>query len=162
MGFRPSPNGTYGSKQPANKGIEGLVGRWLVRLARRRRRSVARNGVLALTTVGARTGLQRTSPVGYFVDGDGWIIWATAAGAKNHPAWYFNLAADRDSAVIEVAGRRIPVTATQLDAGAADAKMAALLATSNAVMRRRFAGYRAATDRVIPVIRLSPRVDAPP
>lgn len=49
------------------------------------------------------------------------------------------------------------MTATQLDAADADAKMAELLAGANAVMRRRFAGYKAATDRVIPVIRLSPR-----
>lgn len=86
MGFEASPNGTYGARQPGNKGIEGFTGRWLVRFARRSRKSVARNGVLALTTVGARTGLERTSPVGYFVDGDGWIVWATAgAGGSTRP-----------------------------------------------------------------------------
>ncbi len=155
MAFPVSPNGTYGNRQPGNKGLEGFVGRYLIRHARKSRKAAARNGVLALSTVGARTGLKRTSPVGYFVDGDGWIIWATAAGAKNHPAWYCNLAANPDRVVIELSGQRIPVIATQLDSADAEAKITEMLATSNALMRRRLIRYRAATDRAIPIIRLS-------
>jgi deazaflavin-dependent oxidoreductase (nitroreductase family) len=162
MPFQVSPNGTYGKRQPGNKGVEGLVGRYLIRYARKSRKVGARNGVLALTTIGARTGLERTSPVGYVVDGDDWIIWATAAGAKNNPTWYHNLAANPDRAVIELGGQRIPVTATQLDAGDAEAKIAEIIATSNAVTRRRLASYQAATDRAIPVLRLTRRVQTLP
>ncbi|RTL63077.1 MAG: nitroreductase family deazaflavin-dependent oxidoreductase [Pseudonocardiaceae bacterium] len=157
MGFEPSPNGTYGAKQPGNTGIEGRVGRWLVRRARKPRKAGSRRGILALTTVGAKTGLERSNPVGYVVEGDTWIIWATAAGGKNNPAWYFNLAAHPDQVVIEVGGQRIPVTATQLDPASADAKITELAATSDPITRRRLTGYRAATDRAIPVIRLSRR-----
>ena len=157
--FTPLPKGTYGRKQPTNRGIEGLITRYLVRQARKPRTPGARNGasVLALTTIGARTGLERTSPVGYGVDGDGWIITASAGGAKNHPAWYYNLAAHPDRAVIEIGGERIPVTATQYEPDAAEAMFAALLETSSRMARRTLLGYRASTDRTIPLIRLSRR-----
>lgn len=158
MGFEASPNGTYGARQPGNTGIEGRVGRWLVRRARRSRRSAARRGILALTTVGARTGLERTSPVGYVVEGDTWVIWATAGGGRTNPAWYLNIAAHPDRVVIEVAGQRIPVTATQLDPADADAKITEIAANGDPITRRRLTGYRAATDRAIPVIRLSRRL----
>ena len=157
--FTPFPSGSYGKKQPTNRGIEGLITRYLVRQARKPRKPGARNGasVLALTTVGAKTGLERTSPVGYGVDGDGWLITASAAGAKNHPAWYYNLAAHPDQAVIEIGGERIAVTARQLEPEESEAVFASLIDTMNPVARRTLLGYRAATDRVIPLIRLTRR-----
>lgn len=159
MAFEPLPRGTYGNKQPSNRGIEGIVTRYLVRQARKPRKPGARNGaaVLALTTIGAKTGLERTNPVGYGVDGDGWLITASAAGAANHPAWYYNLAAHPDRAIIEVGGERIPVTATQYDLEEAEAKFAEVIATASPMARRTLLGYRAATDRVIPIIRLTRR-----
>ena len=159
MSFQPLPKGTYGNKQPTNRGIEGLITRYLVRQARKPRKPGARNGasVLALTTIGAKSGLERTSPVGYGVDGDGWLITASAAGARNHPAWYYNLAAHPDRAVIEVGGERIPVTATQYDPEEAEVKFAAVIETSSPMARRTLLGYRRSTDRVIPIIRLARR-----
>ena len=159
MSFPPLPRGTYGNKQPTNRGIEGLITRYLVRQARKPRKPGARNGasVLALTTIGAKSGLERTSPVGYGVDGDGWIITASAAGAANHPAWYYNLAAHPDRAVIEVGGERIAVTATQYDPDEAEKKFAEIIATASPIARRTLLGYRASTDRVIPIIRLARR-----
>ncbi len=159
MSFQTLPKGTYGNKQPTNRGFEGLITRYLVRQARKPRKPGARNGasVLALTTIGAKSGLERTSPVGYGVDGDGWLITASAAGAQNHPAWYYNLAAHPDRAVIEVGGERIPVTATQYDPEEAEAKFAAVIETSSALARRTLLGYRRSTDRVIPIIRLARR-----
>ncbi len=157
--FTPLPRGSYGNKQPRNRGIERLITSYLVRQARKPRAPGARNGasVLALTTIGARTGLERTNPVGYGVDGDGWLITASAAGAANHPAWYYNLAANPDRAVIEIAGERIPVTARQLDIDEAEAKFASIIETSSALARRTLLGYRRSTDRVIPIIRLTRR-----
>lgn len=159
LSFTPFPSGTYGNKQPTNRGIEGLITRYLVRQARRPRKPGARNGasVLALTTIGAKSGLERTSPVGYGPDGDGWIITASAAGARNHPAWYYNLAAHPDRAVIEIGGARIPVTARQLEPEEAEEKFAALIDTMNPVARRTLLGYRRSTDRVIPLIHLARR-----
>jgi len=157
--FRPLPSGSYGNKQPTNRGIEGIITRYLVRQARKPRKPGARNGasVLALTTIGAKTGLERTNPVGYGVDGDGWLITASAAGAKNHPAWDYNLAAHPDRAVIEIGGERIPVTATQYEPEEAERKFQEVIRTSSRMARRTLLGYRAATDRVIPIIRLTRR-----
>lgn len=159
MSFTPFPNGTYGNKQPTNRGIEGLITRYLVRQARKKRASGSRNGasVLALTTIGAKTGLERTSPVGFGPDGDGWLITASAAGAAKHPAWYYNLAAHPDRAVIEIAGERIPVTARQLDPEEADEKFAWILEVSSPMARRTLLRYRRSTDRRIPIIRLTRR-----
>lgn len=159
MSFQPLPRGTYGNKQPTNRGIEGVITRYLLRQARKPRKPGARNGasVLALTTIGAKTGLERTSPVGYGTDGDGWLITASAAGAKNHPAWYYNLAANPDRATIEIGGERIPVTATQYDPDEAEVKFASMIQTSSPMARRTLLGYRASTDRTIPIIRLTRR-----
>lgn len=39
---------------------------------------------LVLTTVGRKSGMERTTPVGWFADKDGgWLIVASAAGAKS-------------------------------------------------------------------------------
>jgi len=81
---------------------------------RRARKMMGFNG-LALRTVGARSGAERTSPVGWFPGPDGsWLIVATAAGAARNPAWYHKIAAHPDKVQIEVDGRRIRVTAGQL------------------------------------------------
>jgi deazaflavin-dependent oxidoreductase (nitroreductase family) len=159
MPFQPLPKGTYGNKQPTNRGIERLITSYLLRQAHKPRKPGARNGaaVLALTTIGAKTGLERTNPVGYGVDGDGWLITASAAGAANHPAWYYNLAAHPDRAVIEIGGERIPVTATQYDPDEAEAKFAEVITTASPMARRTLLGYRASTDRTIPIIRLARR-----
>ena len=70
---------------------------------------------LVLTTIGRKTGAERTTPVGRFPGKDGsWLIVASAAGAPRHPAWYYNLAAHPDKVQIEMAGRKIAVTAEQL------------------------------------------------
>jgi deazaflavin-dependent oxidoreductase (nitroreductase family) len=44
---------------------------------------------LVLTTTGAKTGAERTTPVGCFPDGDGgWLIVASANGAAGNPSWF--------------------------------------------------------------------------
>jgi deazaflavin-dependent oxidoreductase (nitroreductase family) len=47
--------------------------------------------LLLLTTIGAKSGEKRTSPMMYFPDGDTRIVVASKAGADTHPAWYHNL-----------------------------------------------------------------------
>ncbi len=157
MGFTPLPPGTYGAKQPTNRGIEGIITRYLVRQARKPRPPGSRNGaaVLALTTIGRKTGLERTNPVGYMPDGAGWLITASAAGGRSHPAWYYNLAANPDAAYIEVGGERIDVVAEQLEFEEAERRFAEIIETSNRMTRRTLLRYRASTDRVIPILRLT-------
>jgi F420H(2)-dependent quinone reductase len=91
-----TPNGTRGGWQP---GTGGVVGRWLTKRAVNRiRRSGKAMGLgfdaLVLTTIGRKTGAERTTPVGRFPGKDGsWLIVASAAGGPRNPAWYYNLAA---------------------------------------------------------------------
>lgn len=51
------------------------------------------SSLLLLTSTGAKSKQPRTTPLVYSVDGDRIIVVAAAAGAENHPAWYYNLIA---------------------------------------------------------------------
>jgi len=156
MSFQPLPNGTYGRPQPRAVGIWRLVGDYLLKQAHSTRAPRFRGvGALALTTIGAKSGLERGPvPVGFVRDGDDWIITATAAGATHHPSWYFNLAAHPDRATIVTNGERIRVTATQLSGEELARVTAEVRAKSSRMTLRTIDRYRAATDRELPLIRL--------
>lgn len=47
-----------------------------------------------LTTIGAKTGKERTVPVMALPDGEDWIVVASNWGGEKHPAWYHNLKAN--------------------------------------------------------------------
>lgn len=49
--------------------------------------------VVRLTTVGAKTGQERTVPVLGLRDGEGWVVVASNWGQRSHPGWYHNLQA---------------------------------------------------------------------
>ncbi len=144
-----TPAGTRGARQPR----AGLMMRWVNNTAagriRRSGRMVGLNA-LVLTTVGAKTGTQRTSPVGWFPGkDDSWLIVASAAGAARNPAWYHNIAAHPDEVRIELKGQTIPVTAAQLHGAERDEAWQQITASAP-----RYAQYQNKTDREIPVIRL--------
>ncbi len=108
---------------------------------------------LVLTTVGRKTGTERTSPVGWFPGPDGsWLIVASAGGAAGNPAWYYNIAAHPDQVQIEVEGRKVAVVAEQLHGEARAEAWQQIIAAAP-----RFAQYQQKTDRELPVIRLTPR-----
>ncbi len=147
-----TPAGTRGARLPS-----GPVFRWLNQLAARRLRrkggTMMGFNALILTTIGRKTGAQRTNPVGWFPGQDGsWLIVASAAGAAGNPAWYYNIAANPEKVQIEIDGRKIAVTAEQLHG--ADREEAWRQITAAAP---RFAQYQQKTDRELPVIRLVPR-----
>ncbi len=106
--------------------------------------------LLLLTTTGARSGKPYTTPLMYRTDGDRYVIFASKAGAPTHPAWYHNLRAHPD-ATIELGGETIAVTASDAAGEDRDRLFAAQAAESP-----QFAGYQANTDRVIPVVLLTP------
>lgn len=91
-----TPSGTRGGWQP---GTGGPAGRWLTKRAInqiRRKGKVPGLGfnALVLTTIGRKSGLERTTPVGWFPGKDGsWLIVASPAGGRKNPAWYHNIAA---------------------------------------------------------------------
>src|SRR5438128_1695488 len=72
------------------------------------------NTILLLTTTGRKSKEKRTIPLGYFKDGDDFVITASNAGAAQNPAWYFNLKSD-PHATIEVGKEKLAVTARQAD-----------------------------------------------
>jgi deazaflavin-dependent oxidoreductase (nitroreductase family) len=151
MGF-DAPAGTRGARQPR----AGLMQRWFNNLAAGRIRRAGKMmgfNALILTTVGAKSGAERTNPVGWFPGPDGsWLIVASAAGAARNPAWYHNIAAHPGQVTIELGGRSIPVTAEQLHGAERDEAWRQITAAAP-----RFAGYQRKTDRELPVIRLTAR-----
>lgn len=53
--------------------------------------------LLLLHTTGARSGQERVNPMMYQDLGDGRVVvFASKAGAPNHPDWYYNLVANPD------------------------------------------------------------------
>jgi deazaflavin-dependent oxidoreductase (nitroreductase family) len=50
--------------------------------------------LMLLTTMGARSGEERISPVMYHRDGERYVVVASKAGAPDNPAWYHNLKAN--------------------------------------------------------------------
>jgi deazaflavin-dependent oxidoreductase (nitroreductase family) len=153
MGF-DAPAGTRGARQPR----AGLMMRWVNKMAARRiRRTGKMTGLgfnaLILTTVGAKSGAERTTPVGWFPGPEGgWLIVASAGGAARNPAWYHNIAAHPDQVTIELNGRTIAVTAGQLHGPERDEAWRQITAAAP-----RFGDYQRKTDRELPVIRLTPR-----
>jgi deazaflavin-dependent oxidoreductase (nitroreductase family) len=152
MAFKPTPSGTYGTRQP------GALVRWMNKFTMKR---IVRKGggrmmgmdALVLTTIGRKSGEPRMSPVARFPEEDGtWLIVASANGAAKHPAWYYNLAAHPDRAAIEMDGHRTDVTAHQLEGTELQQAWQRITAA-----QPRFGQYTAKTDREIPVIRLTPR-----
>ncbi|MFF2274524.1 nitroreductase/quinone reductase family protein [Agromyces sp. NPDC058126] len=144
-------NGTHGAHQPARNRFEQWANQ---RMAERIRRKGDRRGTkLALVTIGRRTGLERVTPVRWFPAGGGarYIV-ASANGAPQNPAWYYNIAGHPDQVRIEFAGRRIDVVAEQLHGAERAAAWAQITATA-----RGFERYERITDREIPVIVLRPR-----
>ena len=47
--------------------------------------------LLLLTTKGAKSGAERTTPLVYSRDGERVVIIASMGGAPKHPAWFHNL-----------------------------------------------------------------------
>ena len=105
-----------------------------------------------LTTVGAKTGRERTHVLGGFADGDdAWLIVASKSGAATHPAWFLNLAKNPDKVWLEVGKRKFRAHVESLQGTEREAALARV-----AKVAPRYGEYQVKTDREIPVIRLTP------
>jgi deazaflavin-dependent oxidoreductase (nitroreductase family) len=71
---------------------------------------LAASSLLLLTTTGARSGKEQTAVVGYRMDGEHYVVIASANGAPGHPGWYHNLQS-RPIATIEVGPDKFKVRA---------------------------------------------------
>ena len=107
---------------------------------------------LLLTTIGARSGQERTVALGKFSDAEGrWLVVASLAGAARHPAWFINLAKHPDKVWVEVGRDRFKVR-PELLRGEERADAWRRIVTASP----RYGRYEQVTDREIPVVRLTP------
>jgi deazaflavin-dependent oxidoreductase (nitroreductase family) len=108
--------------------------------------------LLLLHHVGARSGKNRVNPLVYNRDGDRYVVFASKAGAPTNPDWYHNLKAN-PNVTIEVGTDTIDVVANEATGELRDRLFAAQVERSP-----QFGEYQSNTDRVIPVIVLTPTV----
>ena len=106
--------------------------------------------LLLLHHVGAKSGQDRVNPLVYNRDGERYVVLASKAGAPTNPDWYHNLKAHPDV--------RIEVGTETIDARAEEAtgEERDRLFGAQAERSPQFAEYQSKTERVIPVIVLTP------
>ncbi len=104
--------------------------------------------MLLLTTVGRRSGRERTTPLLYIEDAEHLVVIGSNAGDERHPAWWLNLQA-QPRARVQIRSRRFDVVARRADP-AETARLWPRLVASYAYFDR----YREKTRRDIPVILL--------
>ena len=149
MGVEITPHGSYGPTmpnipRPLRRIMFGLVSLSLILKGAK---------ILRLTTTGAKTGKEHTIPVRWFPDGnDAWLIVGSAGGAAKHPGWVFNLARNPDKVWIEVDKRKIQVQPQSLKDAAYDKEWNRIVTEAPS-----FGAYKEKTDRLIPIIRLTPK-----
>ena len=108
--------------------------------------------LLKLTTVGARTGNEHRVTLSSFPAGpNAWYVVASYGGSRKHPAWYYNMAKHPDRIWIELDGRTVRVAAETVTGGERDTAWREIVATWKG-----YADYETRTDRVIPVVKLTP------
>jgi deazaflavin-dependent oxidoreductase (nitroreductase family) len=110
--------------------------------------------LILLDTIGAKSGLRRTAPVGCFVDGDRLLIVASKAGADTNPDWFHNLVANPMVGVRRWENDELTeyeATATVLHGAERDRAFDWIVQGAPG-----FGEYQTKTDRVIPVVALQP------
>jgi deazaflavin-dependent oxidoreductase (nitroreductase family) len=109
--------------------------------------------LLLLTTIGARSGQPRTTPMMYLADEhdpDRVHVFATYAGADTNPAWFHNLVAHPDDVRVEIGTQAMTATATVLP----EPHRSEVYAVQ-ARRYPRFSEYETRTKRSIPVVALT-------
>jgi F420H(2)-dependent quinone reductase len=107
--------------------------------------------LILLTSVGARSGQARTSPLMYIPDGDRIIAIASKGAEPTNPDWYYNLLA-QPAATVEVGDEKFDVIARELSG---DERKEAF--AKAAALHPFFDGYRKRVKREIPVFALERR-----
>lgn len=107
--------------------------------------------MVVLVSTGAKSGLERETPLATIPDGDAFYLVGSNFGREAHPAWTHNLLANPDAAVV-FRGRRIPVRARLLEPeekAAVWPKLTAVWAT--------YDRYEDRVERDLRVFRLEPQ-----
>src|ERR671921_2932016 len=75
---------------------------------------MGKSPILLLNTVGRKSGMKRTSPLLYVMDGEDFVIIASKGGAPKHPDWYLNLRNDPE-ATVDIGDREVRVRAEEAE-----------------------------------------------
>ncbi|MFI6700043.1 nitroreductase/quinone reductase family protein [Streptomyces sp. NPDC050509] len=102
--------------------------------------------LLLLTTTGARSGTEHTTPLGFVRDGDLLLIVGSAGGSHRHPDWYHNLLA-HPMVRVEIGTRAYGAIAVPAEGERRD-----LLFERVVRVAPGYADYQAGTDRILPVV----------
>jgi deazaflavin-dependent oxidoreductase (nitroreductase family) len=102
--------------------------------------------VLAITTIGRKSGQARSTVIACLVDGDDLVVIPSNSGLDQAPAWWLNLQAD-PKAEVEFRGEQSTRRARRASAEE-EARLWDLVVDQFAG----FADYRRMTDREIPVV----------
>ncbi|TDZ98248.1 nitroreductase family deazaflavin-dependent oxidoreductase [Mycobacteroides salmoniphilum] len=106
--------------------------------------------VLILTITGAKSGIERPTPLGYFeCDGRRFIV-GSNGGQQRPPSWIFNVRAHPE-VTVEIVPDVYNAIVRELDSAERDEMFPALAATYPF-----FGGYQSRIDRVIPMFELVP------
>jgi deazaflavin-dependent oxidoreductase (nitroreductase family) len=106
--------------------------------------------MILVTHTGAKSGVERTSPLVHTRDGERYVIVASMGGAPTHPAWYHNLKAN-PRVTVEVGDEAFEAAAEVYDEGPERDR----LFEAQAAAMDNFREYQEKTSRVIPVIALT-------
>jgi deazaflavin-dependent oxidoreductase (nitroreductase family) len=106
--------------------------------------------LLLLHHTGAKTGASRVNPLAYMDDDGRYVIFASKGGAPTNPDWYHNLMTN-PLATVEVGTDTVSVRAAESVGEERDR-----LFRAQAERAPQFAEYATKTERVIPVIVLTP------
>jgi deazaflavin-dependent oxidoreductase (nitroreductase family) len=107
--------------------------------------------ILLLHHLGARSGIERVTPLAYRAYGDGrYVIVASNGGSPTHPRWYRNLKAN-PVVEVEVGTETFTARAEELDAAAHHPLWSELLAASPSLRE-----FQAKAGRRIPMFMLTP------
>jgi deazaflavin-dependent oxidoreductase (nitroreductase family) len=106
--------------------------------------------MLLLTTVGRRSGIERTTPLACFQDGEDLVVVASNNGQEHDPAWWLNLQANPRARV--QLGREERAVLAERTTPEKYARLWPLLKQGNPSYRR----YERQTQREIPVVVLRP------
>lgn len=107
--------------------------------------------MLLLEHKGAKSGVERTSPLVYTEDGTDIVLVASKGGNPRNPAWYHNLKANPET-TIQVGSEKRPVRARLATDAERERLWRKVVKTYSG-----YAGYQKRTDRKIPLIVLEPR-----
>jgi len=107
--------------------------------------------LLLLHHKGAKSGTERVTPMMYQQLDGGYAVFASNNGQDNNPAWYHNVLAHPETR-IEVGSETVGVTAHE-----ADPDERTPIWDRQKAAEPGFASYEQGTERVIPVITLTPR-----